>query len=32
MGIIYGDKLLVFDQPLILEVEPIRIQIAPAEQ
>ena len=27
MGIIYGDKLLVFDQPLILDTEPVRIQI-----
>ena len=31
MGIIYGDKLLVFDQPLILNTEPVRIQIAPSE-
>lgn len=30
MGIIYGDKLLVFDQPLILDTEPVRIQIAPS--
>lgn len=32
MGIIYGDKLLVFDQPLLLEAEPVRIQIQPAPQ
>ena len=32
MGIIYGDKLLVFDQPLIFEAEPVRIQIAPEEK
>jgi len=31
MGIIYGDNLLVFDQPLILNTEPVRIQIAPSE-
>lgn len=30
MGIIYGDKLLVFDQPLILDTEPVLIQIAPS--
>ena len=29
MGIIYGDKLLVFDRQLILDTEPVRIQIAP---
>ena len=28
MGIIYGDKILMFDQPLILDTEPVRIQIA----
>jgi hypothetical protein len=32
MGIIYGDKLLVFDQPLIFEAEPVRIQIAPEKK
>lgn len=31
MGIIYGDKLLVFDQPLILDTEPVRIKIARTE-
>ena len=30
MGIIYGDKLLVFDQPLLLDTEPVRIQIQAA--
>jgi hypothetical protein len=29
LGVIYGDKLLVFDQPLLLEAEPIRIQVVP---
>lgn len=28
MGIILGNNLLVFDQPLILDAEPVRIQIA----
>lgn len=31
MGIIYGDKLLVFDQPLLLEAEPVRIQVQSAK-
>ncbi len=29
MGTIPGDKLLVFDQPLLLDAEPVRIQIQP---
>jgi len=29
MGLIPSDKLLIFDQPLLLEAEPVRIHIAP---
>lgn len=32
MGIIFGDKLLVFDQQLILDTEPVKIQIAPSDR